>query len=72
MTVHEPDNNPHRKTSFFATLTAVAWSFIGLRRTKDYERDVTGLNPVYVIIAGLIGVAIFIGVLIMIVHLVVP
>lgn len=68
----QPDKQEHRKTSFAATLIAVAWSFIGLRRRKDYERDVTGLNPVYVIIAGLIGVAIFIAVLITIVKLVVP
>lgn len=60
------------KTSFLATLAAIAWSFIGLRRKKDFDKDVTGLNPVYVIIAGLIGVAIFITTLIVIVKLVVP
>lgn len=65
------DKEKHRKRSFGATLLAVAWSFVGLRRRRDYEHDVTGLNPVYVIIAGLIGVAIFIAVLIMIVKVVV-
>lgn len=70
--MEEPDTKKtHRKTSFAATLAAVAWSFIGLRRREDYERDVTGLNPAYVIIAGLIGVAIFIAILITIVKLVV-
>ncbi|HEX2605201.1 MAG TPA: DUF2970 domain-containing protein [Oxalicibacterium sp.] len=59
----EPADNKQEKMSFFATLGAVFWSFIGLRRRSDYERDVTGLKPVYVIIAALIGVAIFIGVL---------
>ncbi|HVK96033.1 MAG TPA: DUF2970 domain-containing protein [Noviherbaspirillum sp.] len=53
-------------------MAAIAWSFIGLRRKKDFDKDVTGLNPVYVIIAGLIGVAIFITTLIVIVKLVVP
>ena len=68
-----PDNKEkHHQISFAATLLAVAWSFIGLRRRKDYERDVTGLNPVYVIVAGLIGVAIFITALIMIVKIIVP
>lgn len=56
---------PARKLSFFETLGAVFWSFIGLRRRSDYERDVTGLNPVYVIIAGLVGVALFIGLLLL-------
>jgi len=49
--------------SFLATLVAVAWSFIGLRRKSDFDRDVTALNPVYVIAAGLVGVLLFIGVL---------
>ncbi len=64
-----PDDKP-QKTSFFATLGAVFWSFIGLRRRSDYEKDVTGLNPVYVIIAALIGAALFIGILLTVVSLV--
>jgi Protein of unknown function (DUF2970) len=59
------------RTSFMATMGAVAWSFVGLRRSKDFDKDVTGLNPVYVIIAALIGVAIFIAVILTIVRIVV-
>ena len=67
------DSKPVRqKTSFLATLAAVFWSFAGLRSKKDYDKDVTGLNPVYVIIAGLLGVAIFIAILITVVKMVVP
>ena len=58
--------------SFLGTLSAVAWSFTGLRRKKDFDDDVGGLNPVYVIIAALIGVLIFIGVLIAVVKMAVP
>lgn len=58
------------KISFLGTLRAIAWSFIGLRRKSDYERDATGLNPVYVLIAALIGAAVFIGGLLLIVNLV--
>lgn len=57
--------------SFLATLAAVFWSFVGLRRRVDYEKDATSLNPFYVIGAGLIGVAIFIAALITVVKLVV-
>ena len=57
--------------SFFATMKAVFWSFFGVRRRKDYEQDAAQLNPVHVIIAGLIGAALFIAVLVMIVRLVV-
>ena len=67
-----PDPKPARQTSFLGTLSAVFWSFAGLRSKKDFEKDATGLNPVYVIIAALLGVAIFIGVLITIVKMVVP
>lgn len=55
-------DKPHqRKANFLATMKAVFWSFFGVRKRKDYESDAANLNPVHVIIAGLIGVAIFIG-----------
>lgn len=53
--------------SFLSTLVAIAWSFIGLRRRKDFEQDVGRMNPFYVLIAALIGVAIFIGALLIVV-----
>ena len=66
----KPPKQETEKISFLATLAAVFWSFVGLRRRSDYEKDVTGLNPVYVIIAALLGVAIFIAVLLTVVSLV--
>ena len=57
-----------RKASFGATMKAVFWSFFGIRKRSDYEKDSASLNPVHVIIAALIGVALFIGVLIMLVR----
>jgi hypothetical protein len=52
--------------SFGTTLIAIGWSFIGLRRKRDFEQDVNGaLNPVYVVLAGLLGVALFIGALLL-------
>lgn len=58
------------KRSFGATMIAIAWSFVGLRRKSDFEQDAAGaMNPVYVIIAGLIGTALFIGALILAVRL---
>ena len=58
------------KRSFFATLAAIAWSFVGLRRKKDFDVDADGaFNPLYVIVAALLGVAVFIGLLKLAVHL---
>lgn len=54
--------------SFGSTLVAIAWSFVGLRRKSDFDQDVGGLNPVYVLIAGLLGTGLFIGALVTAVH----
>lgn len=54
-----------RKRSFMATMVAIAWSFVGLRSKRDFDDDVEGgMNPVYVVIGGLIATAIFVSVLI--------
>ncbi|MBS0433442.1 MAG: DUF2970 domain-containing protein [Proteobacteria bacterium] len=57
-----------RKGSFVQTMRAVAWSFFGVRKSRDYEHDVAQLNPVHVIIAGVIGAAVLIGVLVLVVN----
>lgn len=57
-----------RGRSFGATMSAIAWSFVGLRSRRDFDQDVAGgMNPVYVIAAALIGTAIFIGAIITVV-----
>jgi Protein of unknown function (DUF2970) len=67
-----PDENlrdvVQRKLSLLQTIKAVAWSFFGVRRGSDYQNDVSKLNPVHVIIAGLIGAALFIGALVLLVR----
>ncbi|HEY8099716.1 MAG TPA: DUF2970 domain-containing protein [Burkholderiaceae bacterium] len=60
-----------RKASFGATIKAVLWSFLGIRKKSDYEQDAAQLNPVHVIIAGVIGALIFIATLVIIVKSVV-
>ena len=49
--------------AFWQTVRAVAWSFFGVRRAADYERDVQRLNPLHVVIAGIAGAVIFVVVL---------
>ncbi|WP_077034208.1 DUF2970 domain-containing protein [Pelomonas sp. KK5] len=60
-----------RPVSFWQTVRAVAWSFFGVRRGADHEKDMAGLNPVHVIIAGVIGAALFVLVLVLLVQWVV-
>ena len=44
-----------RRGSFTRTLRAVFWSFFGVRKASDLQKDAEQLNPVHVIIAGVIG-----------------
>jgi hypothetical protein len=57
-----------RKASPVRTLLAVAWSFFGVRKSKDLERDSSELNPVHVVIAGVLVAALFVGALIALVN----
>ena len=57
-----------RKGSFVQTMKAVGWSFFGVRKGADYEKDVGQLNPVHVIIAGVLGAALFVLALVLLVN----
>jgi len=46
----------HRKGSLLRTVRAVAWSLIGLRKGSEYQQDVEKLNPIHIIVVGLIAV----------------
>ena len=60
-----------RKGSWLRTFKAVAWSFFGVRRARDYEQDVSQLKPQHVIVAGLVAAALFVAVLVLLVRWVV-
>lgn len=64
----EPDKP---QASFLYAMRAVFWSFFGLRRKSDFDTDSVRINPVHIVIAGLIGVACFIALLLSIVKFVV-
>ena len=64
----EPRAASDRSGSLGQTVRAVAWSFFGVRRRADYEQDVQRLNPVHVVVAGLVGALVFIVALVMIVR----
>ncbi|HZN86703.1 MAG TPA: DUF2970 domain-containing protein [Burkholderiales bacterium] len=57
-----------RKGSFLQTMRAVAWSFFGVRKSAEYEKDVSQLNPVHVIVAGIVAAVLFIVVLVLLVN----
>ena len=49
-----------RKGSFAQTVKAVAWSFLGIRRSDGHAQDVARLNPLHVIAAGILAAALFV------------
>ena len=69
----EPRDEPPtaRKARFGQTLRAVAWSFFGIRKSADHEQDVKNLNPIHVVIAAVLGAAVFVVFLVVLVHFVI-
>ncbi len=57
--------------SFGATVKAVMWSFFGVRKKSAYESDTQKLNPLHVIIAGILAALLFVLGLLMLVKMVV-
>jgi len=53
-------NAAQRKGSFAQTLKAVAWSFFGVRKSSDYAQDVAKINPIHVIVAGVLLAVLFV------------
>ena len=60
-----------KKASPLAVAKAVFWSFLGIRRNKDYEADAARLTPVQVIVAGLLGAALLVTGLIVLVKFII-
>jgi hypothetical protein len=49
------------------TVKAVAWSFIGIRKSSDYQEDGTKLNPFHIVLVALAAVALLVGGLVLLV-----
>jgi hypothetical protein len=60
-----------KRAGFLATMRAVLWSFFGVRKRKAYIDDAGSLNPLAVVVAGVLAGAVFVLVLVLVVQLVV-
>lgn len=49
-----------RRAGFLATLRAVLWSFVGIRKRRHYDDDATSLDPKAVIVAGVLAGLVFV------------
>ena len=72
MTLHDEEGGlsgaVRRKAPFLRTLQAVAWSFFGVRKSRDLERDLGQLNPIHLVVAGVVLAALFVLALILLVQ----
>jgi len=60
-----------KKASLLQVGKAVFWSFLGIRKRRDYDADSVQLKPQQVIVAGLIGAVVLVLGLILLVRLVI-
>lgn len=66
---HPP--SPPPRAGFAQTAKAVLWSFFGVRKRAHYEQDAQTLNPLHVIVMGVVAAALFVLVLLAIIKFVV-
>ena len=57
-----------RPMNLLQTIRAVAWSFVGIRKNSGYQEDLGKLNPFHIVAVALVGVALFVGGLILLVN----
>lgn len=49
-----------RKGSWMATINAVLWGFLGVRRQSDYQSDIAKLNPLHIVAVGIVMAFLFV------------
>ena len=65
------EHGRRKKPSLFAVVGTIAGSFLGIRRRAAHESETVRLSPVQILVAGVIGAAIFVAVLVAIVRFIV-
>jgi len=59
------------KTSLMRSVVAVAWSFLGIRKSSEFQQDIEKISPLHILAVGLIAGLLFVIGLIVLVNLVV-
>lgn len=52
-----------RKGSLLDTVRAVLWGFLGVRRKSDFQHDIAKLNPIHLLVVGVVLAFVFVAVL---------
>ena len=62
---------PAKAAGFLAVARTVCWSFFGIRKRSDHEADAVTFTPAQVVIAGVVGGALFVFILITVVRVII-
>ncbi|MCE2774763.1 MAG: DUF2970 domain-containing protein [Burkholderiaceae bacterium] len=65
------DQQPVRKGSLWRTIVAVGWSFLGIRKSSEFQEDIAKITPLHILGVGLVAGLLFVAGLMLIVNLVV-
>lgn len=66
-----PEPPPARKASLPQLVGAVFWSFLGIRKGRHMEADMSSIKPLHVILVGLALAAVFVLTLIVLVRVII-
>jgi len=65
------DQPTTRKGSLWRSVVAVAWSFLGVRKSSEFQEDIAKITPLHVLGVGLVAGLLFVIGLMVIVNLIV-
>jgi hypothetical protein len=65
------DQQPVRKGSLWRTIVAVGWSFLGIRKSSEFQEDIAKITPLHILGVGLVAGLLFVIGLMLIVNLIV-
>jgi len=66
-----PDSPPPRQASLGEVVSAVLWSFFGVRKRNKMQEDAVSIRPHQVIIVGVAIAAVFVLMLLLVVRIVI-
>ncbi len=64
-------SDPSRPASFLQAAKMIFWAFFGVRQKRHGESDLVKLTPLQIVVAGILGGAVFVLVLVFVVRTIV-
>ena len=65
------EQEQRKRPPLLAVAKTILWSFLGIRRRSAHESETVQLSPAQILVAGVIGAAIFVVVLVTLVKFIV-